>query len=67
MYFLLTTCQNPDVLRIIYFVKLLIDVVFVVIPIGLIVLLMVDFAKMVIAGREDEQKKLFNLAINYLI
>ena len=67
MYFLLAACQNPDVLRIIYFVKLLIDVVFVVIPIGLIVLLMVDFAKMVIVGREDEQKKLFNLAIKRVI
>ncbi len=43
------------------------DIFFVVIPIILIVLLMIDFAKMVIAGNEGDQKKLFNLAIKRVI
>ena len=38
MYILLDACQHPGILRIIYFGKLLIDLVFTLLPIGLIVI-----------------------------
>ena len=57
MYILLEVCQNPTVLRVIYFVSLLLDVVFVLLPIGLVIYLMIDFTKAVVADSEDKQLK----------
>lgn len=57
MYFLLETCQHPGVLRVLYFVYLLLDIIFIVVPIGLIIMLLIDFSKAVIAGDEDKAKK----------
>ena len=39
MYILLDACQHPGILRIIYFGSLLLDIVFTLVPIGLIVIL----------------------------
>ena len=57
MYILLEVCQNPTVLRVIYFVSLLLDVVFVLLPIGLVIYLMIDLTKAVVADSEDKQLK----------
>lgn len=57
MNFLFDTCSHPTVLRILYFAYLFLDILFVAIPIGLIIMLMIDFSKAVIAGKEDEQIK----------
>ena len=57
MYFLLETCQHPGVLRILYFVSLLFDLIFIIVPIGLILMLLIDFSKAVIAGDDDKVKK----------
>lgn len=56
MYVLLDTCQNPMILRIIYFASLLLDIVFVLVPIGLILMMMIDFSKVVIAGDDKAVK-----------
>ena len=50
-------CTNPDILRVIYFAKLIIDIVKIVVPIGLIILGMVDFSKSVTSSDEGAQKK----------
>ena len=60
-------CGGADVLRILKFVFTLIDVVLFIVPIGLIVIVMVDFAKNVIAGKEDEMKKNFSIAIKRIL
>lgn len=60
-------CTNPAVLRIILFIDTLLDIVLFIIPIGLIVMLMIDFSKNVIAGKEDEMKKNVSLAIKRII
>lgn len=57
MYFLLETCQHPGVLRILYFVSLLLDLIFIIVPIVLILMLLIDFSKAVIAGDDDKVKK----------
>lgn len=69
MYILLDTCQNPMILRIIYFASLLLDIAFVLIPIGLIVMMMVDFSKVVISGDEKDIKntKLIGKRVIYAI
>lgn len=69
MYILLDTCQNPMILRIIYFALLLLDIAFVLLPIGLIVMMMVDFSKVVISGDEKDIKntKLIGKRVIYAI
>lgn len=67
MYFLFDTCQHPDILRVLYFIYLLLDIVFVVVPIGLVIMLMVDFTKAVIAGEEKEQIKNTKLVVKRII
>lgn len=67
MFFLGNVCEISAVLKVIYFVSELLNIVFVVVPIGLIVMMSVDFMKNVIAGKEEDMKKNFNLAIKRVI
>lgn len=61
MYFLLDACQHPAVLRTIYFGTIIKDIVFTIIPIGIVLMTIIDFSKGVIAGKEDEQQKAVKL------
>ena len=56
MYFLIEVCQNPGILRVLYFVYLLMDALFVIVPISLIIMLLVDFFKAVVSD-DDTAKK----------
>lgn len=67
MYFLLETCQHPGVLKVIYFISLLIDIVFMIVPIILIILLLIDFSKAVISGDSENNKKNNKLVIKRII
>lgn len=60
-------CGSADILRVIKFIYQLLDIVFILIPIGLILIISVDFAKNVIAGQEDEMSKNFRLTIKRII
>ena len=57
MNLILGICENPGILRALYFGILIRDIIFTLIPIGLIVMLLFDFSKAVIAGKEEEQIK----------
>lgn len=61
MYFLLKVCENPHVLRTLYFGIIIKDIVFTIIPIGIIVMTLIDFSKAVVASKEDEQQKAVKL------
>ena len=61
------TCTNPDVLKVIFFIKQLLDILFFIVPIGLIVMLGIDFFKNVAAAKEDDMKKNLSIAIKRLI
>ncbi len=61
MYFLLNVCENPHVLRTIYFGIIIKDIIFTIIPIGIILMTLIDFSKAVIASKEDEQQKAVKL------
>lgn len=64
---LLSICDNIMVLKIFYFIRILIDIVCFVVPIGLIVIISIDFLKNVISGKDDAMKKNLNLVIKRLI
>ena len=61
------TCGGADVLKIIKFVKILLDAVFFIVPMGLIVFIMIDFAKNVIASKDDEMKKNAGVAFKRIL
>ena len=61
MYFLIEVCQNPGVLRALYFIDLLINALFVIVPISLIIMLLVDFFRATISN-DDTAKKSAKMA-----
>lgn len=54
-------CENPDVLRVIFFGKEIINIVKIVIPIALIIFGMIGFTKAVISSDEKVNKKNISL------
>ena len=60
-------CTNPDILKVIYFFQLILDIIKIIIPIGLIVMGMIDFSKSVITSDENAQKKNTSLFVKRLI
>lgn len=63
----MNACSNPEILKVIYFFNLLIDIVKIVVPIGIIVFGLIDFSKAVISGEEKENKKTVNLFVKRLM
>ena len=55
--YVLDACTNPGLLRALYFVTLCMDVIFTIVPIGLILMLTIDFGKAVLASDADAAKK----------
>lgn len=55
-------CETPDILRIVYFIKIIINIVKIVIPIFLIVIVTMEFAKGVVSGEKKNDKILKNNA-----
>lgn len=60
-------CGGTEILKLIKFIYQLKDVVLYMVPIGLIVMLTIDFFKNVAAGKEEDMKKNLNIAIKRLI
>lgn len=60
-------CGGADILRILKFVFILLDLVLFIVPMGLIVVIILDFAKNVIASKEDDMKKNVNMVIKRII
>ena len=63
----LSSCGPSGLLRVLYFIKLILDIFFIIIPIGLIILITIDFAKAVISGDESAQSKVFKLSIKRIL
>lgn len=60
-------CTNPDILKVIAFFLIIIDIVKIIIPIGLIIIGTIDFAKAVITNDENNRKKTINLFTKRMI
>lgn len=67
MYFLIDACKNPTILRVLYFGYLFWEIVAVLVPIGLIIMLMIDFTKAVVISKEDEQVKSMKLVVKRIM
>ena len=69
MLFLLSDnpCTDPDVIKTIFFIKELLNILFVLVPIGLVIMVSLDFAKNVVAGREDDMRKNVGIAIKRIV
>lgn len=61
------SCSNPDVLKVIYFITIIIDIIKIGIPIILIVMGFVDITKAVVASDNGVQKKAVTLFIKRII
>lgn len=57
IFSLIDLCSEPTFLGIIFFIKQLLKIVWILIPIGLILMAMVDLAKSVLANGTDEMAK----------
>lgn len=57
----MSACTNPEILRVLYFFTILLDIVKIVIPIGLIIMGIIDFSKSVVTSDEKTQKKTVTL------
>lgn len=60
-------CGGAEILRIIKFVWILLDIAFIFIPICLVLYISFDFAKNVIAGKVDDMKKNLKIVIKRCI
>ena len=67
MYFLLTGCQNPNVLRIIYFIEKILNLAFTIIPIGLIIFITIDIVKIIISADDKAIRENHKSIINRII
>lgn len=67
MYFLIDACKNPTILRVLYFGYLFWEIVAVLVPIGLIIMLMIDFTKAVVISKEDVQVKSMKLVVKRIM
>lgn len=63
----MNVCENPDILRVIWFAREIVNIVKIIIPIALIVLGIVDFSKAVITSDENVQKKTGKLFMKRII
>lgn len=63
----MTACYDPELLRVVYFFNLLIDIVKIIVPIGLIVFGLIDFSKAVISSDEKNQKKTVGLFVKRIL
>lgn len=64
---ILDVCTEPEVLKVILYIQIILKYVFFIVPIGLILMMGLDFFKNVTAGREEDMKKNLSLAIKRLI
>lgn len=65
--FEIPTCQIPFVLKIIYFCKIIFNIIHIVIPIGLILYMMFDFSKCLIDGNESSQSKIVKVSFKRIL
>lgn len=64
---ILDFCTEPEILKVILYIQIILKYVFFIVPIGLMLMMGFDFFKNVTAGREEDMKKNLNLAIKRLI
>ena len=64
---LLDFCVEPGFLKVLLFIQKLLDIIFIIVPIGLIIMLSIDFTKNVISGEESSSSKTNKVIVQRLI
>jgi len=67
MYILDIPCGSLTILKVVYFIKIILQIVFIVVPVGLIVIMMIDLVKAVTAKDENDQKKIIALTVKRVL
>ena len=67
LFFDLSSCGPAELLKVIYFVKILLEMVLFIVPIGLILFISIDFAKAMISSNSSEQSKTVNIVIKRIV
>lgn len=68
MYLLeLANCGGSGVLKVLFFIKEIMGIIFIIVPIGLIVMMSIDLSKAVIASDAEEMKKTAKIVIKRII
>ena len=65
--FILDACSNVSVLGTILFIKKLVKIISIVVPVLLVLFVSIDFAKAVMASNDDDMKRAQSLAIKRII
>ena len=60
-------CNNPEVLRVILYIKIILKLIFIIVPIGLIVMTAIDLFKNVIAVNDNDMKKNVSILVKRFI
>ncbi len=63
----LSICTNPEVLSVMKYVKIVIDIIRIVVPIALIIALMVSFARAVAGKGDDELSNSLKSSVNKIL
>ena len=50
-------------MKVIYFIKILINIIFIIVPISVIVMGLIDLSKSTVSSDEGEQKKKFKIIL----
>lgn len=64
---ILSDCGGSGFLKILLFIKILINAIFTIVPIGLIIIISIDLTKAVIASDPDKMKEKANISVKRLI
>ena len=65
--YMLDVCSSSGILKIFAFLKIIINFIFIIVAIGLIIMVSIDFAKAIISGDADAQKKSIELGFNRIL
>lgn len=63
----LSPCENPEILRVIFFARIIVDIVRTIIPVAMVIMAIIDFSKGITANDESSQKKKTKLLIKRII
>lgn len=67
LFFAISPCEQPDVLRLVSICMAIVKVIFIILPILVIIFVTIDFFKNVVAKNEEDMKANLKLAIKRII
>lgn len=63
----ITNCGGSGFLKVLLFIKEIMDIIFIIVPIGLIIMMLIDLSKAVMAGDAEEMKKVSKIVVKRIV